>query len=223
MKKILIILSLFVSYPLILRGQQVFLDIGKNISSFNYKDSRGDTPDNLYGSTHVFLELGYHTVSPVRRLNYSAGLSYNGYGARGSDGPLGNYFDWDVNYLGLNLGIDYEVYKQRFTYNSLSDLSLYLKISVAPELLIYGTQTLNNNVYDLIGVEQFKYPLLFVRGGGGIRYSVTRIITIYFEYMGGKGFPVKFGDSEDKERLRINGHNFGIGLLVNLPEYKAWR
>jgi hypothetical protein len=218
MKKIffLIILSVF---TLIINGQQVFLEIGKNNSSFDYHNSDGKTLDNLNGSSHVFMQMGYHTASKVQRMNYSLGLSYNGYGARGSDETTGNYFDWDVNYLGLDLGIDYEFYKKRFAYNSMSDLAVYVKASVTPELLVSGTQTINSKVFNLVGEEQFKYPLIFVRGGCGVSYTITRVLTVYFEYMGGKGFPLKFGDSDDAEKLRINGHNFSVGLLVDLPSY----
>lgn len=200
-------------------SQQVYLEMGKTISSFDYKNSDGNTLDNLRGSTHNYMKLGYHSNFLVQQLNYLVGVSFNGYGASGSDDKLGNYYDWDISYLGLDLGIDYELFKKRYTTNNLSDFSFYLKASVSPEIPIYGTQTINHKEYDIIGTEQFKYPFLFVRGGLGIRYSITSSITAYLQYMGGKGFPLKFGDSEDKEKLRILGHNFGFGLFFGLPSY----
>jgi hypothetical protein len=216
MKKIAGLMLLLVSATT-LCGQQVYLETGMTFSSFDYKNSDGNSLDNIHGSSHNYMKLGFHSVSFVQNLHYSAGIAYNRYGSRGSDQKLGNYFDWDVSYLGLDLGVDYDLFKKRFETNNLSDFSFYLKTSVSPEFPISGTQTINEKVYSVKGIEQFKYPYLFVRGGCGISYSFTRTMTVCFQYMGGKGFPVKFGDSEDKEKLRISGHNFGFCLLIDLP------
>jgi hypothetical protein len=210
----LILLLVFVAS---LWGQKVYLETGKTFSSFDYKNSNGNSLDNLHGSSHNYLKLGFHSVSFIQQLNYSVGVAINGYGARGSDQLLGNYFDWDVSCLGVDLVIDYELFKKRFETNNLSDFSLFLKTSVSPEFTVFGTQKINETVYNIRGIEQFKYPFLFVRGGGGISYSFTRIFTVYVQYIGGKGFPLKFGDPDDKEKLRIKGHNFGFGLLIDLP------
>jgi hypothetical protein len=204
-------------------GQQVYIETGTAISAFNYKNSDKESIDNLYGSNNLFLQIGYRTVSPVNRLNYSAGISYTGYGAIGSDSTVGNYFAWDVKYIGVDLGLEYEIIKKRFTTNSLSDLTVYIKVTASPELMVHGTQTINNEVYNLFGVEQFKYPFLFVRGGAGVSYSINRLITIYAEYMGGEGFPIKIGDKDDKEKLWISNHNIGFGLYINLPSYRSWK
>jgi hypothetical protein len=204
-------------------GQQAFFETGVAVSAFHYKNSQGEAINNLFGSNSFFLQTGYHTVSSVSRLNYSVGLSCIGYGARGSDSSVGNYFDWETKYLGVDLGLDYEIIRKRFISNSLNDFTGYLKATISPEVMVHGTQTINHEVYNLIGVEQFKYPFLFVRGGAGVSYTVSKLFTVYAEYMGGLGFPVKTGDKNDKEKLRISNHNIGFGLYVNLPSYKSWR
>jgi hypothetical protein len=220
MKKIFWFLLLSVS-SMTLFGQQVSLEMGKTISSFDYRNSDNKTLDNLYGSTNNYMRLGYNSISFVQKLDFSVGIVLSKYGARGSDELLGNFYDWDVTYLGLELGTDYELFKKRFAYNNLSDFAFYLKVSVTPEFLIFGTQTINNEVYNIVGKEQFKYPFIFARGGCGLSYSISRTFTAYFQYMLGKGFPLKFGDSEDKEKLRIVGHNLGFGMLFNLPAYNV--
>jgi hypothetical protein len=207
----------------IVSGQQIYLETGTAISAFDYRNSDGEKLENLHGSNHFFLQTGYHTISTVNRLNYSAGISYIGYVSSGSDISVGNFFEWEANYIGIDLGLDYEIIKKRFTSSSLSDLSVYLKATISPEVLVHGTQTINEQVYNLVGAEQFKYPFLFARGGAGISYSVNRLVAVYGEYMGGYGLPIKIGDKDDKEKLRIFNHNFGFGLLVNLPAYKSWR
>jgi hypothetical protein len=102
-------------------------------------------------------------------------------------------------------------------------VTFFLKATLSPEILIQGTQTINDGIFNLVGVEQFKYPFIFARGGAGISYSINRLLTVYGEYLGGLGFPFKIGDRADKEKLWILNHNIGFGLFVNLPFYKSWR
>jgi hypothetical protein len=191
--------------------------MGKTLSSFDYKDSEGNTLNNLFGKNYNYIELGLRSLFITGKLHYNAGATLNTYGAIGSDAILGNYFEWNATYLGAKLGLDYNLYSKKFTYNSISDLSFYLKGSVATEFLVHGTQTINSQVYRLLGVEQFEYPMLFLRGGAGIDYSVTKTLIVYIQYMGGKGFPLKFGNATDNEDLKIIAHNIGFGLLLTLP------
>jgi hypothetical protein len=218
MKRILFIIIVSAS-AMSLSGQQIYLETGIVRSSFDYKNSDGNSLDNMHGEIHNFISVGFHTYSSVKRLNYFAGLQLNQYGAKGSDESVGNYFDWNVHYLGLELGADYELFKKRYTIRNLSDLTFYLRVSVTPEILISGTQTINNNVYNVVGIEQFKYPYLFARGGCGVSYSVSRTFSLFLQYMGGRGLPLKIGDREDKEKLRINSHTIGFGLSIDLPTF----
>ncbi len=218
----LLIILLFVSVSY-MYGQQVFLETGTALSAFDYRNSDGERLDNLYGGNHLFLKAGFHSVTPADRLSWSAGLSYAGYVSKGSDNSVGNYFEWDANYLGLDLGLEYEIIRIRFTKASLSDMTVYVKTAISPEILVHGTQVINEQVYNLSGAEQFKYPFLFARGGFGICYSMSRLIAVYAEAMAGYGFPVKFGDKADMEKLRIISGNIGFGIFVNLPSYKSWK
>jgi len=222
MKKSLCSILLSIS-TLCVCGQQVYIETGKAISAFDYKNSQGERINNLYGSNNFFLQAGYHTVLPVNRLNFSAGVSYMGYGAMGSDSTVGNFFEWEADYIGVDLGLDYDIIRKRVTSNTLSDLTVYIKMTISPEFLVHGNQTINGEVYNLIGVEQFKSPFIFLRGGAGVSYSINRLFVVYAEYLGGKGFPLKISDSEDKEQLRISSHNIGFGLFINLPSYRSWR
>ena len=222
MRKSVLLILLFVS-ALSVCGQQVFIETGTVFSAFDYKNSAGEKLDNLYGGQHFFLQTGYHAASNVNRLNYSLGITYAGYVSMGSDTSLGNFYEWEAHYIGTELGLDYEIISNNYTSSLLNNLAVFLKAAISPEILIYGTQTINEQVYNLAGVEQFKHPYLFARGGAGICYSITRLIAVYGEYMAGYGFPVKLGDKDDKEKLNIINHNVSFGLYVNLPSYESRR
>jgi hypothetical protein len=221
MKKLFFILLLTV--PILkARGQQVYIETGAVVSSFDYKNSEGKELERLYGGNHLLLKAGYHAVTTVERLNYSIGIRYAGYKAEGCDVILGNYFSWDTKYIGLDLGLDYDVFKKTLSSGSQSDMTGYIKLTATPEFMTQGTQIINKQVYDLHGTEQFKYPFIFARGGAGLRYSVSRLIEIYGEYLVGYGFAMK-KEKDDKEKLKIFNQNFSFGILVNLPSYQSWR
>jgi flagellar motor protein MotB len=116
-----------------------------------------------------------------------------------------NHFSWDMTYLGINLGLDYEFYRP-------GNFTFYGRAMVSPEFLLRGTQTINNQVYDLIGEDDFDTPMLFMRLGLGAQYRISELISVYLQYMGGKSYALK-GDSE---KLNLISHNIGLGVLFNL-------
>ena len=143
------------------------------------------------------------------------GLAYNRYGASGSDLVLNNYYSWDVTYLGANLGLDYNFYRNR-------SLMFFAKLNVSPEFLVRGSQTINNQIFDLIGEEDFESPILFVRLGLGMQFEISDEASVFIQYMGGESF--SFNGSSEK--LNIISHNIGFGILFKLikdPYQTEWR
>lgn len=190
-----------------LLSQQIYLETGKTISSFDYENSFGETLDNLHSSNHTYLSLGYRKSVWTKRLFLNLNASYNGYGAIGSDQALDNYFEWDLSYLGAGFGFDYEFYKPgKFTF--------FVKATANAEFLIQGTQTLNNQVYSLPGETDFDTAIYAFRGGLGLQYKVSETLTVFNQYM--YGFSGTFKNIEGK--LKINSHNFGLGLLINISK-----
>lgn len=199
----------------------VSLEYGRVISSFDYKNSDGKKLTNLQGSINNHLDLGWKMHFKTSKLYLLSGLSYNKYGAKGSDQALGNYYDWEVNYIGIRAGIGYEFLKTKSFFNfpyvsGYPGITFSIQASVASDFLVKGTQKINNQVYDLIGVEQFDTPFLFAFGGIGINYYPTKEISIYLQYNGGKGFSI-FSDSNDQEKLNYITHVISLGIAISLP------
>lgn len=199
----------------------ISFEYGRVISSFDYKNSEGEELSNLQGSSNNHVDLGWKMHFKTSKLYILSGLSYNKYGAKGSDQAVGNYYDWDVNYLGVRLGVGYEFFKTKSFFNfpyvsGNPGITLSVQASVTSDFLVKGTQTINNEVFDLIGVEQFDTPFLFAYGGIGLNYYPTKEISIYVQYNGGKGFSV-FSDSNDKEKLNYITHIISLGIAISLP------
>jgi hypothetical protein len=111
------------------------------MSSFDYKNSQGNRLENLQSTAHSFMAIGYRNQLFTKNLHLSLGTSYAGYGAIGSDDTVGNYMEWDVNYLEFNAGLDYELFK-------IKNTKFYIKGTPSVEFLLQGTQTLNNMVIE---------------------------------------------------------------------------
>lgn len=213
MKKIFSFL-LFVFFMLSASSQQLYLETGMVISSFDYQNSEGNSLSDLTGSNHNNLELGVRMALFQTACHLSLGVSNNKYGATSSDQELGNYSEWNVSYIGANLGVDYEFFKPPIKSTKQNGFSFYIKGIFATEFLINGKQKLNNQVYDLDGVEEFDKPVYFLRGGVGGNYYITRSYIIFVQYMFGRS--VLFGNYNGQEQLRFITHSVSIGFSINL-------
>ncbi|MCK9207152.1 MAG: outer membrane beta-barrel protein [Salinivirgaceae bacterium] len=197
------------------QSQQIYLDLGKTFSQFDYKNTEGEKLEGLLGSNQNNLGLGYRISILKTGWHVLGGVSYQKYGAKGSDQSLGNYYEWDATLLGANAGIDYEFFKPEFNYSERYRFTLYLRGMAATEFLMQGTQIMNSQIYDLKKKEEFDQPFLFLRGSIGAKYYLSKVLSVYAQYMGGKSF-LFFGNYSNKEQLRITTHSFNIGISICL-------
>jgi len=126
----LIMLMLIISTTI--TAQQLYLETGKTVSSFDYKNSQGNKLNNLQATTHNFMALGYRKQIFTKTLFASLEASYADYGAIGSDDTVGNFMEWNLTYLEFNLGLDYELF-------TLNKIKFYTKGTAALGLLLRGT------------------------------------------------------------------------------------
>lgn len=205
MKRISLLLTLLFAAVFSVLAQQLYIEGGKSISSFVYKDSEGKTLDNLHSTDNFFLSIGFRRNIFIKNLFLNVSGNYNTYGASGSDKDLDNFYDWNLNYLGLDLGLDYYLYKK-------GKLGFYLKGGVSAEFLVQGKQTINDQVYNLREEKDFDSPFYFFRGGVGAQYAASEKLTVFTQYLYGKGAQFK----NHQGNLKIHEHRFGIGLFINI-------
>ncbi|WP_345272402.1 hypothetical protein [Flaviramulus aquimarinus] len=190
-------------------GQQLYMEYGSTISSFDYENSRGQPLDNLLSKSKSYFGMGYrHVINSQKTLFLTGGISYNNYGAIGSESSVDNYFEWDVSYLGIKAGLDFRLFQLR-------DLSFFAKGSIASEFMVRGNQTINNDVFNLVGEEEFNNNIIFLRAGVGLQYPISSSTAIYAGYSYGKSVLISSG--ENSEKLTLGTHQFGIGFIINLP------
>ncbi|TGV04743.1 outer membrane beta-barrel protein [Flavivirga rizhaonensis] len=209
MQRQLLISLIFISTSILGFSQQLYVEYGTTVSSFDYKNSQGESLDNLLSQSKSYIGMGYRdNINSAKTLFLSIGASYSSYGAIGSDNRLDNYFEWDVSYLGIKAGLDLHMFQLR-------DFSFYLKGAIASEFLIRGNQTINNQVYNLVGEDEFNNNIFFIKGGFGVQYPISNNTAIFANYTYGKTVLLNSGISAEK--LNLNAHQFGIGFIINLP------
>lgn len=224
MSRFFYLLLLFLTVHTFMNAQSFSFEYGRLISIFDYKNSEGEKLDNLQGTTNNHFALTYKM--PIRRSKFFflSDIAYNQYGAIGSDALVGNFYEWKVNYVGLNVGAGYEFFKldSYLNYQNVNTdqgFTFYIQASAAFEYLVQGTQTINNTTYNLIGVEQFDKPFVFAKGGIGVTYYASKTLSVYLQYVGGMGFNV-FKSKTDKEDLRYITHTISFGVAISLPKHK---
>lgn len=189
--------------------QQLYIELGTTISSFDYENSQGRPLDNLISKSKSYFGMGYRqNINANKTLFLSLGASYTSYGAIGSESSIDNFFEWDVSYLGIKAGLGVKLFELR-------DLTFLMNGSIASEFLIRGNQTINNDVFNLVGEEEFNTTILFFRGGVEMQYPVSKSTAIFVGYTYGKSVLISPG--ENSEKLKLSAHQFGLGFIINLP------
>ena len=211
MKKITLLLLVLVATATF--AQQIYIEGGKTLASFDYKNSQGVRLENLQATPHSFMTVGYRDQLFIKNLNISLGTSYAGYGAIGSDNTVGNYMEWDVNYLEFNTGLDYRLFK-------IKKAHVYIKGTASMAFLVQGTQTINNMVIDLKNQDDFDKTVFDFRAGFGFRHLISENLAFYVQYMRGKSLKLKDGTAvtDDQEELRYVSDNISFGLLINIAK-----
>ena len=226
MKRFIILFFLISTYHV--SGQRIkilqdaiFVEYGKSISSFDYTNSSGVDLKNLQPMTKNYFRLGYNhdwyfsnkSVLHPNRFSFSASFDYNNYGAQGSNDILYNIYEWDLEYLGLNLAINYDLFRMR-------DFILYLTAGASSDYNFRGTQMINNQVYSLENVEEFDPFSFFFKGGAGVTYPMSDKARVYVQYLYSTSNVMKDDSPSSLEQLSIRNHSIGAGVLVDIKGFK---
>ncbi len=208
MKKLIITSTFLLLMTLTINSQQLFVEGGKSLTSFEFENSQGENLDNLQSTNQSYISLGYRKNVVQDILHIIVGTGIRSYGAIGSDDAVNNFFEWETTYLDLSAGLDVRVFQA-------NNLSFYLRGTTAAEFMLQGTQTLNSQVFNLVGEEDFDKPNFFIRAGTVIEYNVTETMSVYFKYAYAKSLQ-KLNVVNGQSKLGFKSHDIGFGLFINL-------
>ncbi len=161
-------------------SQEIYVHIGENFTSYDYKNSSGQTNSNIKSSTGNAYELGVD-YGLNEKFTYSGSLTWNQYNAKGSNGV--SLYAWNTNYFGIQNAISYTVLKTR------NEIEIKLKAGVNTSTIANGQQLLNNNYYDLTQYDEFKGIVIQPLIGMQLKYTVTDYLSLSFNYIYSKSLP----------------------------------
>jgi hypothetical protein len=202
-KNYFLLLFLIVSCQLF--SQEVYLNIGKNFTKYEYKNSDGQLNANLQSGTGNFYEVGLTKPFTDDHFIYSAGLSLNDYNAIG--GNSANSYRWDTKYLGLNGGLAYSFFPNGFDEDQ--NLNLVLNAGLKGQFIIYGKQEIDGVYYDLVHNEEFSGLIVEPSIGFQVKYFISSFGFLSLGYNYCIGINVS---NTSEEKLSFNTHQIGLGF-----------
>lgn len=202
MKNLLLIICFVVGGSL--SAQQIFFELGRVSSRFDYESSSGEALENDFPETNLSAAAGYR-LQLSDRIFAVGSITYSRYETYGSYEVYDLSYNYRTDYLGLNLGAEAELFRK-------AGFTLFARLAAEPQFLLNGSRTINNDIEDLKGAEEFDSPFLFAKGGVGANYCADKNFAIVLRYDYGMGFPVNQSD----ELLRYRTGTINLGLLINL-------
>ncbi len=198
----------------------LFVEYGKSTSNFDFTNSLGVSSVNINPTSKNYLRVGYShdwyfsnkSALNENRFGLVFSLDYNNYGAKGSNKILNNFYEWDLDYLGLNLFLNYDLIK-------IKDFSFFVTAGSSLDYNLRGTQIINYQVFSLKNSEEFDPFTFFFKGGAGISYPLSENAKIYVQYLYGLSQIMRDDSQNSLEELNISNHSIGLGLLINIKKF----
>lgn len=198
MRKLLILFVIVCSFQKI-HSQGIYLQLGKNFTSYDYKSGNDSNP-NLQSGSGNFYETGYMMALADEKLKYAIGLSLNEYNAIGGDSV--NSYSWNTEYLGIENTLGY-------SFVNTNGFDVAVKGGLGISTLIYGKQNLNGQYLNLSSQKEFSGLWLSPKLGLQVGYNVDNDIFLSFGYNYSKGFNVT-NSTDEKLSFNTNQIQFGI-------------
>ncbi|PKV49036.1 opacity protein-like surface antigen [Aquimarina sp. MAR_2010_214] len=202
---------LFLIISISTSAQTLRIETGKSISSFRFEDSQGQNFENFQPISKSFIATGINFEIFESKLDLTLDVIYNSLGSKGSQPTQNNYFEWEADYLGIALGVEYTPF-------SVGNFEPYLKAALSTDFLIHGNQVINNQVLNLRHLGEFGDATFFYRGSIGIKHPISKNTTISLAYQYINSFALSQVSQGGDSKLYIYANMIGIGLAINLEK-----
>lgn len=199
------LLLVFYAITTLVKGQQLYLEGGKILTSFEFQDSQNNRLENLLPTGNTYMATGFRSHLFTENLHFLLGANYINYGSIASDDMFGNYMEWNTTYLGLNVGLDLNLLK-------IGKAAFYLKGDFSSAIFVQGSQIHNNRVIDLNDDEDFDVNLSTLKIGFGFLHPISDNLSCYAQYIYGKSMDMGHGDTS----LKFKTSAVGFGFMIDI-------
>ncbi|MBP9848282.1 MAG: OmpA family protein [Flavobacterium sp.] len=197
MRKLIMLMMIVMSFQSI-QSQEIYFKTGMNFTTYDFKNSSGNSNPNLKSGTGAFYEVGYNKNLKYDRFSYSMAIALNEYNNTG--GNTANSYNWNTQYLGVQSRLYYSYLKGK-------DYDLLSTIGLNASSLLRGKQQINETYYDLTKEKEFTGFLLSPSIGVQFKYNVTN-----FGY-------VSLGYNYVKSYNLTNSTNQKLGFTTNQLQF----
>ena len=191
-------------------AQELIFTIGKNFTTYNYKNALGMSNPNLRSGDGSFYEVGLdfnlNKFNSSDNLSYSVSVVYNQFNAVG--GTSTSNYAWNTNYLGIQNALNYTLFQNADAFK------VKTKLGVATSTIIKGEQYINNVVYNITKHEEFSGITIQPNIGVDFQYAINRNIEISTGYEISKVFNVSNSSAEELS-FTNNQIHFGLHFSIN--------
>ena len=217
MKKVYLFLTIMLIFSYSY-SQQLSLETGTSVTSMSYTYSTGEEPESISPKTNYYFYMGYKQTLFKTPFSAIGGVSYKNIEATSNQPELGNYYEWDFDYIGANLGILYEILKPYDIPNVWNGFTVGLKAACAMDFPVKAVLNENNVTYNLIDAEPYGTPVFYVIGGVSLNYYVHSRLSFgaYFDLQKSTTvIKALYGHMIPEEQLGFTNKIFGIGITYS--------
>ena len=206
MKQILSITLIVFAFNFSL-GQEVYLNVGRNFTTYDYTNTLGDENPNIESSSGNFYEVGY--IFPIDdKFKFSTRLTLDQLNATG--GNLVNNYSWETDYIGLQGMVRYNLLEFRQRRYNFSPFSVIIKAGMNFNQIIDGIQKINGQTFKLSNENEFKGVFIKPVVGLDLQFLFSNNIAINLGYNLSKNLSFS-----SKERLNFNNRQLQFGVLMS--------
>lgn len=201
MKKYIICFLFLIAINLAHSQDGVYLNMGKNFSSFSYKNRANDIAKMRINGVGDSYELGYSMpfkYKNFKELRYSGSATLNDYNAVGISNL--NILDWKTTYFGIQNTVDYQFYEAYFFF-------LSAKAGLNMSTILRGKQVVNNSVTNLVRQNEFSGLVFHPIIGVYAKYYLSKNGYLSVGYNLSKSF--KLGNNTDNVSINNGQILFG--------------
>lgn len=198
MRKLLILMVFVFSFTE-MQSQEIYLQTGKNFTSYNYKSDTSSSP-NLQAGSGNFYEIGYIMSLNNEKLKYAVGLVLNEYNAIG--GNAINSYSWNTQYLGVQNTFS-------IAFVKANGIEASANAGLGINTLIYGKQNTNGQYLDLSSQKEFSGLWLAPKLGLQVSYNVDNDIFLSLGYGYSKSLNLT---NSTAEKLSFNNNQIQFGV-----------
>ena len=185
-------------------SQKAYFMAGSNTTNYTFKSSEGVMVTKLQSGSGSNYEMGYSSPIKDQQIFYEISINLNDYNAIA--GSPANSYKWETKYVGVQNAVS-------FNFPVIDNFELMLKGGLNLSTIIYGKQTVNGAVYDLMGQDEFSGILFSPFVGIHTSYQLNDFGYLSIGYSFYKSLN-PFNVSPDKLSFITNQIQFGIHFNI---------